>query len=338
MAVAMVLLALLAPTLAEKLVFSEDFNTLDEGKWVHQVSAWRGGNQEFQYYRNDRRNSYVRDGVLFIRPTLTADEFGEDFLQHGNLSYPGCNFEPCVSQSGDEIVLPIQSARLSTAGKFSFKYGRLEIRARLPRGDWIWPAMWMLPQQEVYGGWPRSGEVDLVESRGNANLKDSQGRLRGLQAMSSTLHFGPAWNKNRYDKAHVDKFLDSETLADDFHVFAVEWDEKGFRFTLDGELYKEMPCPEQGFWKLGEFQGDNIWKNGTNMAPFDQEFYIILNVAVGGAFFGDNLHNSPYPRPYNLSSGRAMRQFWEKKALWHRTWDGERTALRVDYVRVYKKD
>lgn len=66
------------------------------------------------------------------------------------------------------------------------------------------------------------------------------------------------------------------------------------------------------------------------------QFYIILNVAVGGGFFGDHLHNSPYPRPYDLSSGRGMRQFWEKKDLWHKTWDGEKAALQVDYVRVYK--
>ncbi|XP_034240415.1 beta-1,3-glucan-binding protein-like [Thrips palmi] len=334
-------LALAAPALAdkkaEKLVFADEFDTLDEGKWVHQISAWRGGNQEFQFYRNDRKNSYVRDGILYIRPTLTADEFGEDLVQHGNLTYPGCNMEPCVSQSGEEIVLPIQSARLSTSGKFSFKYGRCDIRARLPRGDWIWPAMWLMPQKDKYGGWPRSGEIDLMESRGNANLKDSKGRYRGFQTTSSTLHFGPAWNRNRYDKAHVDNFMgDNETLANDFHVYSLEWSEKGFRFLLDGKQYGEVPRPKGGFWKLGEFEGDNIWKDGNDMAPFDQEFYIILNVAVGGTFFSDDLQNSPYPRPYTLSSGRGMRQFWEKKDLWYPTWHGEKAALQVDYVRVYE--
>lgn len=65
--------------------------------------------------------------------------------------------------------------------------------------------MWMLPQKEVYGGWPRSGEIDIMESRGNADLKDGEGRYQGIQTTGSTLHFGPAWNKNRYDKARFDK-------------------------------------------------------------------------------------------------------------------------------------
>ncbi|KAE8748464.1 Gram-negative binding protein [Frankliniella occidentalis] len=107
---------------------------MDHHKWGHMVSAWRGGNNEFQYYRNSRNNSYVRDGILYLKPTLTADEFGEDLVKNGMLSYPDCNKEPCISQaSADEIVLPVQSARISTWGKFSFRYGRLEVRARLPR-------------------------------------------------------------------------------------------------------------------------------------------------------------------------------------------------------------
>ncbi|XP_052122015.1 beta-1,3-glucan-binding protein-like [Frankliniella occidentalis] len=129
-----VLLAVLVAAAGEKLVFSDEFSTLDHHKWGHMVSAWRGGNNEFQYYRNSRNNSYVRDGILYLKPTLTADEFGEDLVKNGMLSYPDCNKEPCISQaSADEIVLPVQSARISTWGKFSFRYGRLEVRARLPR-------------------------------------------------------------------------------------------------------------------------------------------------------------------------------------------------------------
>ncbi|KAJ1526376.1 hypothetical protein ONE63_009522 [Megalurothrips usitatus] len=329
-------LAASAPSAAsERLAFADEFDTLDDNKWGHMVSAWRGGNNEFQYYRNDRRNSYVRDGILYLLPTLTADEYGEDFLYHGKLSYPGCNKEPCESQSGEEIVLPVQSARISTSTQFSFRYGRLEVRARLPRGDWLWPAIWLYPQNEIYGGWPRSGEIDLMESRGNPDLVDDKGVNVGLKAVSSTLHFGPAWNINGYPTTNYrNRLFDNLTLADDFHVYTLDWSEKGFRFLVDGHLIGERPAPEGGFWKLGGFAGEDIWK-GKAMAPFDQEFYIIMNVAVGGSFFGD-LKNSPHPRPYDLSSGHAMRQFWEKKDWWKDTWQGERAALQVDYVRVYQ--
>ncbi|KAK3910340.1 Beta-1,3-glucan-binding protein [Frankliniella fusca] len=314
------------------------------------VSAWRGGNNEFQYYRNSRNNRqaqafqhleafpltdvYVRNGIMYLKPTLTADEFGEDFVQHGQLWYPDCNFTPCLSEAGEDIVLPVQSARISTYQRFNFKYGRLEVRARLPKGDWLWPAIWLFPQDELYGAWPRSGEIDLVEGRGNAKLFDGQGKQDGIRRVTSILHFGPAHDETSYHGTYT-KYLDSDTLADDFHVYTLDWSEAGFRFLLDGKLIGERPAPKEGFWKLGGFQGEDIW-NGKKMAPFDQKFFIIMNVAVGGSFFGDDLRNEPHPRPFNLSSGRPMRQFWENKDWWKDTWKGESAALQVDYVRVYQ--
>jgi len=327
------LAALAALAAAEKLVFNEDFNTLDQSKWRHDVSAWRGGNFEFQYYRNSRNNSYVRGGTLFIKPTLTADEYGEDFVLHGKLSYPDCNREPCVSEAGSEIVLPVLSARISSV--FSFKYGRLEVRARMPKGDWLWPAIWLLPEDDVYGGWPRSGEMDLVESRGNRRLFDSQGKQDGIRFLSSTLHWGPAPGTNGFRKTLYVKNMNSDTLADDFHVYTLDWRESGIRFLIDGQLIGERPTPQEGFWKLGGFQGNDIW-GSKKLAPFDQNFYIIINLAVGGNFFSDGLRNEPHPRPYDLKSGQAMRQFWEKKDWWKDTWKGESAALQVDYVRVYQ--
>ena len=83
------------------------------------------------------------------------------------------------------MLNPIQSARLRTANSFSFKYGRVEIRAQLPRGDWIWPAIWMMPRYNAYGGWPASGEIDIMESRGNAPGYP----LGGHNAYGSTLHW-----------------------------------------------------------------------------------------------------------------------------------------------------
>merc|ERR1711973_197469 len=170
------------------LIFNEEFDHLDEDRWTHFVSGWRGGNWEFQYYRNNRKNSYVKDGKLFILPTLTSEEFGEEFLYNGTLDLweDGCRDQwnidnGCVVSSGGEFIInPIQSAKLVSADKFSFRYGTIEIRAQMPKGDWIWPALWMMPQESVYGGWPRSGEIDICESRGNLDLQCPYG-LQGRQ-------------------------------------------------------------------------------------------------------------------------------------------------------------
>ena len=122
-----------------------------------------GGNWEFEYYANNRSNSYVKNGTLFLRPTLTSDRLGEDavsgatattFDLWGSAPADTCTsnaFYGCSRSSGANAVLnPIQSARVRTVNSFSFKYGKLEIEAKLPKGDWIWPAMWLLPTEQVF--------------------------------------------------------------------------------------------------------------------------------------------------------------------------------------------
>lgn len=120
------------------------------------------GNWEFEYYTNNRTNSYVRNGTLCLRPTLTRDRLGADAVDGTSPtkfeiwgSMPGdlCtsnSFYGCSRTSGNGNILnPIQSARIRTVQSFSFKYGRLEIEAKLPKGDWIWPALWLLPTEQV---------------------------------------------------------------------------------------------------------------------------------------------------------------------------------------------
>uniref|UniRef100_H2YEM4 Uncharacterized protein n=1 Tax=Ciona savignyi TaxID=51511 RepID=H2YEM4_CIOSA len=138
------------------LIFEETWDTLDLDRWQHELTMSGGGNWEFQYYTNNRTNSYVRDNTLFIKPTLTADHYGEAFLSSGTLDLWGSTpadlctanaFYGCSrSGSGSNYINPIQSARIRTVNSFAFKYGRIEIEAKMPKGDWIWPAMWLLPK------------------------------------------------------------------------------------------------------------------------------------------------------------------------------------------------
>jgi len=119
---------------------------------------------------NNRSLSYVANGNLHLYPRLTANYYGMDITQPGfdiNLwgsctsnAFNGCQKQTVYAGAGKlNIVNPISSARVSTVDSFSFKYGRVEIRAKLPKGDWLWPALWLLPKSEVYGGWPASGEM-----------------------------------------------------------------------------------------------------------------------------------------------------------------------------------
>lgn len=166
----------------EVLIFEDTFDGsgLNFSLWKHELTLTGGGNWEFEVYVNNRTNSFVRNGSLTIYPTLLADTIGaanvaSGFTMDMNGGDPASvctsGFEyGCLRTSGGggNPLNPIQSARVRTAETFAFTYGRVEVVAQLPRGDWLWPAIWMLPVGDAYGGWPVSGEIDIMESRGNA--------------------------------------------------------------------------------------------------------------------------------------------------------------------------
>lgn len=112
-------------------------------------------NNEFQWYVDDDENRFVKDGKLYLRPTLTVDKIGEHDLEYGYVKAEGCtDADPknCYHQATpDRIIKPIRSARMTTKRAFSFKYGRVEVVARIPTGDWLWPAIWLVPTDNKYG-------------------------------------------------------------------------------------------------------------------------------------------------------------------------------------------
>uniref|UniRef100_A0A194AJ48 Putative lipopolysaccharide and beta-1,3-glucan-binding protein n=1 Tax=Pinctada fucata TaxID=50426 RepID=A0A194AJ48_PINFU len=340
------------------LIFEDNFDFLNHEVWEHEISASGGGNWEFEYYTNNRSNSYCHDGKLFIKPTLTADRFGEQFLTSGSLDLWGARpndectsnqFWGCQRQgTGSNMLNPIQSAKIKSYRGFNFKYGKMEVRAKMPKGDWLWPAIWLLPERNAYGTWPASGEIDIIESRGNKDYHDPNGKSLGVDSFGSTLHFGPNLENDPWYKAHAEKTLPSGTLADDFHTWVMIWDEQHINISFEGEQILNIPAPPGGFWKFGDLDQkipdvDNPYRYAqSNMAPFDQPFYIIINLAVGGiGFFDDSNINKPYPKPWNNKSPTAPRDFWSQKNQWYPTWNpkqnnGEDAALQVDYIRVWK--
>lgn len=160
-------------------------------------------------------------------------------------------------------------------GKASFKYGRIEVRALLPSGVGTWPAIWMLPEDWAYGGWPNSGEIDIVEHVG----KD-QGRVH------TTLHMG-ALNWNQGNVTTGDIVLNDVSSA--FHVYGLEWGPDAISFTIDGQTV-DIATPE--FPNSGSYrnpgQGPDYW-------PFDQKFHLLFNIAIGGNWGGPDVDPGAFP-------------------------------------------
>lgn len=330
------------------LIFEEEFDEFDFSKWEHENTLAGGGNWEFQWYTNNRSNSFVEGGNLHIVPTLTADEFGEAFLTSGNLNVHGgapadaCTnplFWGCERQgNAQNIVNPIKSARIRTVNSFAFKYGTVEIRAKMPAGDWLWPALWMMPKMNAYGSWPSSGEIDIMETRGNRQLFNGAVNV-GIEQVGHTLHFGPRFDVNGWPTAHTT--TNRQPGFNNFNTFKLVWTNESMTFFINDVQTGRFNAGE-GFWNRGGWDQtgrDNPWRHSNSlMAPFDQEFYLIFNLAVGGtAYFPDGWRNDGAPKPWNNDSPTAPRDFWNGRAGWLPTWnrDTHDSHMEIDYVRVW---
>lgn len=228
---------------------------------------------------------------------------------------------------------------------FAFKYGKVEINAKMPSGDWLLPSIKFLPKSNAYGLWPTSGEIDLVESRGNRELIRN-GINIGSDQITSTLHFGPypkadAWQLTSYPRNANEK---GKGFNSAFHRYQMEWSSEKITFSVD-DIETATVKAKSGFWEKGDFETllpgtYNPWA-GSKMAPFDQEFYFSINLAVGGFdFFPDDAVNAAGDKPWTNSSAHPMTDFWHGRNAWLPTWriNENRTkeaSLLIDYIRVW---
>lgn len=168
-------------------------------------------------------NVFIKDGMLVIKPTLQHERFIENnyTIDLRGQGCTGSKWTDCVATTNTTngtIINPVKSGRINSKLGACIKYGRIEVVAKLPAGDWLWPAIWMLPKDNVYGDWPRSGEIDIMESRGN-NASYGQG---GNNIASSTLHFGPNPENNGWWRNHVKRKAFHTTYAEGYNTFAIE--------------------------------------------------------------------------------------------------------------------
>lgn len=244
-----------------ELVWQDEFNgsEIDTTKWSYdlgdgcQISenlcGW--GNNELQYYTKRDENAFVEDGNLVIRAIKENPEYLGEF--------------------------DYTSARIVTKNKGDWKYGRIDVSARMPIGKGLWAAIWMLPTDTVYGGWPASGEIDIMEYLG-----DNSRRTLG------TIHYGhDFW---RFDTEYYDKAASEPSFHDEFHVFSVLWNEQCIQFMVDGELFGE---PNTRSTVL------------PTTFPFDQKFHLLLNLAVGGNLPGDPDGSAVFPQTMEVDYVRV---------------------------------
>ncbi len=243
------------------LVWNDEFDgtQLEPDDWFAETGdgsqyglvGW--GNNELQWYLP--ANAQVANGLL----TITAQR---------------------ESQGGYNYT----SARVNTRDRFAFRFGRIEARIRLPGGQGLWPAFWLLPQDNNYGTWAASGEIDVMEA---VNLGGTGGN-----EVHGTIHFGGPWPATQFSGQ---SYSVASSATGNFHVYAVEWDATEIRWYVDGVLYGTK----------------NAWSStgGPYPAPFNQPFYILLNVAIGGNWPGAPDMTTNFP-----------------------------VSMEVDYVRVYSGD
>jgi beta-glucanase (GH16 family) len=231
------------------LVWSDEFNgpdesSVDRSKWVVETGGDGWGNQELEYYTDRSENASVHDGNLVIR-ALPEKYTGPDGVKRN-----------------------YTSARLKTFGKFSQTYGRFEARIKIPYGQGMWPAFWMLGDDIDKVGWPACGEIDIME-----NIGKEPAIIHG--SIHGPGYVGGAGIEAPYTLSAKQRF------ADDFHIFAIEWDTESISFYVDKDLYvRRTRADLKPGWK---------W-------VFDKPFFLILNLAVGGDWPGNPDETTVFPQ------------------------------------------
>jgi beta-glucanase (GH16 family) len=228
-----------------ELIYEDNFDTFNEEVWNYETGGNGFGNNELQYY-TEGENLTVEDGILTITARL------ED--------YQGRNYT---------------SSKITTKGNIDVKYAKIEVMAKLPAGRGTWPAIWMMPTKNSYGGWPKSGEIDIMEHVGFNPEK-----------VVGTIHTDAY---NHMKNTQKGKTISAPGALDEFHLYSIEWLPNSITWYLDGKKYftyrptNILDCPNYTQW------------------PFDHEFYLIINQAIGGDWGGaQGVDDAIFPTTFEI--------------------------------------
>lgn len=270
------------------LVWSDEFDgtRIDPAKWQLETDCWGGGNAERQCYTSSRNNAQVAGGLLVI--TARREHATGPALPQAHRAL--------ASNPEATATREYTSAKLTTRGKAAWRYGKIEVRARLPQGQGTWPAIWMLPERDKYGRWAASGEIDILEA---VNLGVGCGACAGGRedTILGTIHFGKVAPGNTFASTEIH---DPDVLSG-FHTFAVEWEPAQIRWLVDGSVYAVRHANE---WFTGGSKAPG--------APFDQPFHLILNLAIGGKLPEGRgvggVQDRDFPKRFEIDWVRVWRQ------------------------------
>ncbi|XP_076284209.1 beta-1,3-glucan-binding protein 1-like [Lasioglossum baleicum] len=303
---------------AGQVIFEENFDTLDTNRWKVIERFSTAPNFEFVVYKNNQDNVYVEDGNLRIKPTLVKEKHGLTFVQDGSLQLDKCTEEvgsrDCTrTASAWNILPPVISGRLNTKPSFNFMYGKVQVRAKLPRGDWIYPLITL----ETDDSSPNSTtfcSFVIAHSFGNPTLITDD-----MKDISNHLLQGGAYVTNVEKNNLQDNRIDlpsksSDTLwSDDYHVYELEWRRERLNLKVDGEQYGEQRVP----------------------ALFDTPAYVNVGLGVAGhSFFPNGCRSGNYLKPWKNAGVKALYEFYSKDNLWLDTWRQNYNTLSIDYIKV----
>lgn len=233
-----------------ELTWNDEFNTkkINENYWTLQTGEDIWGNNELQYYTNRSDNCIIKDGMLIIKGLKE---------KYGNSNYT--------------------SARIATKNKVNFLYGKLEIKAKFPKGNGLFPAIWLLPCEDSYNDRRKNGEIDLAEMLGN-----------NPKVIYGVAHYSFN-NKKKSYKKYSDGITD---YSEGFHVYSIEWDSQKIDWLIDDKVYFT-------------FNFNNSFDETYD--PFNKRFYLIINLAIGGDWPGYDLSKTDFPSMVEIDYIRYYR-------------------------------
>ncbi|XP_047516561.1 beta-1,3-glucan-binding protein-like [Pieris napi] len=312
---------------AGQLIFSEEFdkpNVRDLVNWEAEVRFPEEPDYPFNIYLSDD-SLKMEDGALNIYPLLTENKFREGILDEsldlsntctGTIGTRECN----RTAWGAQILPPVYTGKVTTKNKFNFKFGKIEIRAKLPGGNWLIPELNLEPHDKVYGSARyESGLIRVAFAKGNPTYSK---KLYGGAILSDT---------DPYRTYLMKEKIGIDSWNKDYHTYTLIWKPDGIDLLVDGEQYGSIPAGEGFYPSAREHAVPHAasWLKGSVMAPLDQVFYVSLGLRVGGIH---DFADAP-DKPWKNRGSKAMYDFWQAKNSWFPTW--YQSQMKVDYVRIY---
>lgn len=310
-----------------QLIFEDNFDTLDYTKWQNVVELSSDEfDADFVSFQNNSENLYIEDGILNIVPTLLSDLTRFRGAQFLNLSDCTATVEKLCYRKVERffILPPIVSAKIQSKNFFTFKYGRVVVTAKVPKGDWLFPLITLEPSTNHYDPSNyHSGQIRIASVRGNELLKYDNEEIGG-----SVLYGGPIVENDERGRTILRSKKSDELFSNRFHHYEVVWTPRSLRFLVDNKQYGEVKPSDIGY---------RFSRGGATLAPFDKEFHLSLGLSAGGlADFPDNSLTGPYKKrkPWDNDDPKQEFRFKRKMDEWLSTWDHD-SSLKVDSVKVY---